>query len=178
MKIIIRLLDVESIRGYIDVIRANWYLVYPNAEYGIRVEDIDSYFKKSPIEQEVENWRRWLDEPYPSCKELIAWVDGLVVGMCEAYSAIGDDYNEIGGIYVHPGHWRRGIGTALWRQAEAYLDPTKPIIAKVVTYTEAVKFYEHLGFVDTGERPCDERFVFESGATFPEMVMRRDPTSP
>jgi ribosomal protein S18 acetylase RimI-like enzyme len=49
---------------------------------------------------------------------------------------------------------------------------------EVATYNaNAIRFYEGLGFVDTGKRMSDPKFTMKSGAIIPEMEMRREATS-
>jgi hypothetical protein len=51
-------------------------------------------------------------------------------------------------------------------------------VVEVATYnTNAIKFYERLGFVDTGKRISDPKLMMKSGAIIPVMEMRREAIS-
>jgi len=56
---------------------------------------------------------------------------------------------ELFSIYVHPAHWRRGIGTALWRGViPSLIGQYNDIVLWTLRDTRgARKFYERLGFV-------------------------------
>jgi ribosomal protein S18 acetylase RimI-like enzyme len=62
----------------------------------------------------------------------------------------------------------------LWEDLLASADPSKDTVLEVTAFNEpAIRFYEGIGFRDTGERIEDERFRMRNGANFPEMRMRR-----
>lgn len=60
-----------------------------------------------------------------------------------------------------------------WEKCLSFLDKNKETIVQVATYNEkAISFYKKLGFVDTGKRFTEERFVMPiSGSKIPEMEM-------
>src|SRR5262249_47011232 len=104
-------------------------------------------------------------EPSPY---LIARRDQHVVGMC-GYSAVR---SLVHSVYVS--ERREGIGRLLMETILAAPEITFPVDAHVVeTNTGAIKFYEQLGFRDTGERNIwhvDE----QSGLGMQYMNMRLD----
>lgn len=164
-------LSPEDIAGMREVIYRTWLATYPNAEHGITLEDIvDTYEYEGRREEETAGWLAWLANPAEGFTVLVAKHDGRVVGVCLVIKHA--DQNKLDGMYVLPEHQGQGIGTALWQAAQDYLDPDKHTIVTVVAYTPAVKFYQSLGFVDTGKHPVDSEFKFKSGAVFPEVEMR------
>jgi ribosomal protein S18 acetylase RimI-like enzyme len=100
------------------------------------------------IAQQTEEWRSKpenLDQKY-----MTARVGGKLVGFCIVNRL--SDKNQIMGFYILPSFQRQGIGHNLWEQAEVFLDPTKVTTVMVLPYnSRARKFYESLGFSETGE---------------------------
>lgn len=60
------------------------------------------------------------------------------------------DQGELYALYVHPGHWRTGVGRALWKQARAALQGhgfTEAVVWVLEANDRARRFYEQAGFV-------------------------------
>ena len=71
---------------------------------------------------------------------------------------------EIAAIYVHPGHWREGIGRELCHRSlqEASKRGLSSVTLWVLnTNLSAIKFYEALGFVSDGETKTEKLNDFE-----------------
>ena len=87
-----------------------------------------------------------------------------------AYASANLHNNVLTTIYVHPDYQGQGIGQALFETICAFLDKTKPIGLRVVSYNEnAIHFYEKRGFrqADFTEANIDQ------GRLFPSMTMYR-----
>jgi ribosomal protein S18 acetylase RimI-like enzyme len=96
---------------------------------------------------------------------LVAERDGAVLG----YVGFGPPHDcdrglrqagEIYGIYVHPDHWRRGIGGALLSQATAQLkqaDYARVLLWTTVDNATARAFYARNGFSADGAERTSER---------------------
>jgi ribosomal protein S18 acetylase RimI-like enzyme len=68
----------------------------------------------------------------------------------------------------------KGIGKSMWNELLNFFDPTKKIMVEVADYNKnAIRFYESLGFVDTGERFVDENIMSRRDFIIPEMRMIR-----
>jgi putative acetyltransferase len=83
---------------------------------------------------------RWL----PVAETMVYEVDGHVVAFL---SMVG---NEVGGLFVDPGHQRRGIGRALLdtaRQSHPYLE-----LSVFEANNDGRRFYDAYGFKVTGRR--------------------------
>ena len=165
--------DVWSMQ---DVFYRGWLATYPNAEIGLTVDDVEDWYKDRYDEEKLQKRREQIANPIDGQTTLVAKDDDKVVGVCRVTKS--PDHNQLYAIYVLPEYHRRGIGTAMWDRVQQHLDPTKHTIVEVATYnTKAIDFYEGLGFLDTGERKSDPKFTMKSGATIPEMVMRREDSS-
>ena len=71
-----------------------------------------------------------------------------------------------------PEYQGKGVGKLLWKEAQRHFNAEKDIIVEVATYnTRAIRFYEHLGFIDTGRRLKNEKLKMKSGVTVPEREM-------
>jgi GNAT superfamily N-acetyltransferase len=88
--------------------------------------------------------------------------------------ADGPGWGEIYAIYVHPDHWTRGVGRALFDAALATLDADRTVALWVLeANANARRFYEAMGFTPDGATS-----VFEvAGAVIPEVRYRRDPVT-
>jgi ribosomal protein S18 acetylase RimI-like enzyme len=166
----------DDVVGMQDVFYRGWLATYPNVEHSITVDDIEDRYKDRLSEDKLRTRREQIANPPEGQTTLIAKKDGKVVGVCRVTKH--PDRNQLYAIYVLPEYHGQGIGTAMWNAVQQYLDPTKHTIVEVAVYnTNAIKFYEGLGFVDTGKRMSDPKFTMKSGSIIPEMEMRREATS-
>lgn len=163
----------HDVWGMQDVFYRGWLTTYPNAEHGITVDDIEDWYKDRYAEDKLQKRREQMANPPEGQTTLVAKEGDKVVGVCRATKHT--DRNQLYAIYVLPEYHGRGIGTAMWQAAQRYLDPTLHTMVEVAIYNaKAIKFYEGLGFVDTGRRMRDPRFTLKSGSIIPEMEMRRE----
>jgi len=152
------------------IVNDAWEATYPNEEHGITIEDIRYKLAERFAGENLERHRQNLANPPAGRKTLVAKVDGRVVGMCSLIK--NKNYNQLKAINVTPKLHGKGIGKALWNEALEWFDSEKDIIVQTVTYNEQAKrFYESLGFVDTGKRFEEERFRMKNGNVLPEMEM-------
>jgi len=164
--------EPEDAKGIQEVFYRTWMDIYPNEEAGITRDDIEFRFKDSftieGIRKREEQLRGFLSSPTE--KFFIARDKDDIIGVCRVEKR--PDENELKAMYVLPEHQGKGVGLKLWSEAEKFFDPEKDTVVHVVTYnTEAIRFYEKLGFKDTGRRWTDEQFRMKSGSVFPEMEM-------
>lgn len=162
----------DDVRGMQEVFYRTWLATYPNKEYGITEDDIEDRYKDRLSEEKLAQRREQLAHPPEGQTTLVAKTDSLVVGVCRVMKH--PDRNQLYAIYVLPEYHGQGIGTSMWTEAQKHFDLTKPTIVQVAIYnTNAIKFYERLGFVDTGKRFTDPKFTMKSGSVIPEMEMIR-----
>ncbi len=162
--------DAHSIR---EVEYKTWKETYPSEESGITEEDIDWYFndyKKSFSEKSIEKTEKELESLPENQHVLIAKdEEGNTVGY--AWLMENDDNNEVGALYVLPEYQGKRVGSRLLEEAEKFFNKNKDTILTVAEHNKnAISFYEHKGFVDTGERRS--LLTFPSGAEFKEIVMK------
>ncbi|MBM3286119.1 MAG: GNAT family N-acetyltransferase [Candidatus Eisenbacteria bacterium] len=77
----------------------------------------------------------------------------VTLGACRDADVDQDTSGEIWGIYLAPGHWRKGIGTSLCRYAERLLRTRGYRSALLWAFAEnpqARRFYEAMGFKADG----------------------------
>lgn len=102
------------------------------------------------------DWRGWVTGWADSTNAMvIAEVDGVWIGMAVGSRAGADADAHLYGMWVEPGRRRDGVGASLveavlgwalsWGAASVILSVTE-------ANDGAVRFYDHLGFEDTGER--------------------------
>jgi ribosomal protein S18 acetylase RimI-like enzyme len=160
-----------------ELLYRTWLVTYPSVELGITIADIEERFKDRHTPHQMAQHRERLASPMPGAATLVARRGDVVVGLC--WAVAHRDRNQLHGLYVLPWHHRRGIGRALWREAQKCFNPGKPTLVEVADYNApAIAFYASLGFVDTGKRLRNPMFIMKSGAIIPEMEMRRPPDAP
>jgi ribosomal protein S18 acetylase RimI-like enzyme len=156
--------------GITNVFYKAWLATYPNKEKGITVEDIEDSYKDDFSAEKIEELKELIRNVPKNKKRLVAKIGDLVVGACTVIR--NENHNHLRTLYVLPEFQGKGIGTMLWNTAQEFLDPTKDTIVQVADYTEqAIRFYEKLGFVDTGKRTPQESGAFKSGAIITDMEM-------
>jgi predicted N-acetyltransferase YhbS len=108
---------------------------------GITDEQLAGLVRAHTVERAVEIRALW------EC--LVAEEDGQVVGMI----AFSED--EIQNLWVNPDFHRRGIGSALFRAAEAAIRNTGQTLMCVCTTGYGRPFYEAMGMTFVGKRKID-----------------------
>ena len=104
---------------------------------------------------------------------LVASADGIIVGTSKLKK--GAERNEMHTIYILPEFQGKGLGRALFAESLAWFDKNKDIQIDTAVYNyQAIKFYEGLGFVATGEIFTEEEFRMPSGGIIREQRMVRN----
>jgi len=163
----------EDARGIHEVFYKTWLATYPNEEAGVTRDDIEDMYKDAFTDEALQKRVEWLERPPEGVKVLIAKDGERVIGVCTAIKREAE--NQLQTIYVLPEYQGRGIGTMLWQESEKFFDPEKDTVIDVADYNaNAIKFYEKLGFADSGKpHRQNERFKMKSGAMISEMEMRK-----
>ena len=153
------------------VLYATWLATYPNAETGITREDIEYRFKDRFTAENITKRTQQFAHPPAGHTTLVAKDGGRIVGVARMICT--PEKNEVAMLYVLPEYQGKKIGLALWEEAQKVMSPMKETFVNVVEYnTIAIRFYEKLGFKDTGERLEEERFRMKSGAQMKEIRMK------
>ncbi len=160
----------EDVAGIQQVLYQGWLQVYPNEESGVTVDDIGDRFKERLSKNGIAERVKKLESQPKNATSIVARLENKVIGVCHVVRHA--DKNQVGSMYVLPEYQRKGVGKKLWTAAQLFFDPTKDTIVNVVPYNKkAIRFYERLGFVDTGKRFTEEKMRLKSGAFIPEMEM-------
>ena len=162
----------EDVRGMQQVYYKTWAATYPDPTIGVTEEDIDIMYKDAFTADVLKSKIDGIIHPPEGATQLNAKIGNKVVGVC--WVSKKPEKNQIETLYILPEYQKRGIASALWREAQKYLDATKDTYVAVTTYTNSSKFYERLGFTDTGRRWDSKRYPMKSGARRPmvEMVLK------
>lgn len=174
MNVTIRNAIPEDVRGIQEVFHETWLNTYPNKELGITVDDIEENFKNAYTEETLNTFADKIKNLPPHVKFLVAVDQKKVIGLCRV--SIKEEYNQLNAIYILPEYQGNGIGNKLWEECVKYLNKDKKTIVQVATYnSNAIKFYEKLGFKDNGKRFTEERHRMSiSKVLMPEMEMVKD----
>jgi ribosomal protein S18 acetylase RimI-like enzyme len=100
---------------------------------------------------------------------LLGWIS---VGKSRDADACADTA-ELWAVYVDPSAWRRGVGRALWREAEFHLKSLKNsqvTLWVLLANSIALRFYDSLGFVID---PGSTKKLQIGGAELVEIRLRR-----
>lgn len=122
-------------------------------------KDIESHFSAEKIKEGTNKLRKSIPT-FDESQILFVAKDknDNVVGCCFAEKQ--KDINRIEAVYVLPELQGKGLSKRLYDEAYKYLDPVHKTYLEVFSLnSKAIKFYEKLGFVDTGKRVYDKRFV-------------------
>ena len=158
--------DAEGIR---NVQRDTWIATYPNKEYGITKEDIES---KGWGPARVERWKAIILEDSPHKRLWVAKEGEKVIGFCGATKS--QDRNKLTAIYVLPDAQGKSVGTKLMQQALLWLDSEKETCVEVAKYnSNAIEFYKHFGFEGEEDIPSGSMADLPSGKQIPEVQMIR-----
>ncbi len=164
--------DAEAIG---NILHKTWLATYPNAEFGITVDDIEERFSRIVSEEGIRKRADDLMNLEDTASFLLAMDGDEAVGLCA--TGINGDNNQLRTLYILPEYQKMGIGRMLWNEALKRFDDGKDIIVQVATYNDnAIGFYKKLGFRETGKLFYDERFDFKSGARIPEteLLLKRN----
>lgn len=158
-------------RGIQDVYYKTFLQIYPNKKLGIINEDIEKFFENAVTAESLKSREDQIEKPDNNMQFLVAKDGKNVIGLCVAF--IKGDFNKLQSIYVLPEYQGKGIGKLFWNEALKFFDKNKDIFVHVAIYNEqAIKFYEILGFMDTGKRFTEERHRMPvSGVLIPEIEM-------
>ena len=160
----------EDALGVREVLRDTWIATYPNKELGISEADIIDSYKDLFTEDSIKKYQERIRNFPDSIQTFVAKDGERIVGVCRVI--IEKDSNELKMLYVHPDYQGKGIGRALWEHAKKLFNENIRTFVNVATYNnKAIKFYEKLGFKDTGKRFEDVGFRFKNGANIPQMEM-------
>jgi GNAT superfamily N-acetyltransferase len=130
-------------------------------------------------EMDARRWRAWLERPADDPRrDYVAERAGQPVGWAATGPYRDDDCpapqpgcGEVYAIYVHPAHWRGGIGRALIARVLADLAAAgqTPVLLWVLAgNTPAAEFYQRVGFAPDG----GEHFYEVGGARLAEVRYR------
>jgi GNAT superfamily N-acetyltransferase len=121
----------------------------------------DQVLDNISLEKRSNMWRDQIANPdrIVICYEEAGTIlGGLIIGAARDEDLDASKTAELMVMYVHPDHWRRGIGSALWERAQPRLDRR---FAEMILWVfrdnpPARRFYERIGFAFDGtEKPDD-----------------------
>lgn len=162
--------DVESTR---DVVYRTWLATYVGMD-GVTEDDIKSRFAERAKPENISRLRMSFEKLPDDQRFFVAEFDGNVVGICRLF--LHSNKNQLQAIYVLPKFQGKGVGKALWLEAQAHLNFALPTFVEVVAKNaNAIAFYKRLGFKETGRTWSDERFRMKSGAIFVETELVMEP---
>lgn len=160
----------QDARAITELLYKAWLVTYPNDALGITMDDIENSYKDAFSDDSIKKFEAKLSNIPINQKRVVAKDGDTIVGM--ATMVKNDTNNQLRMIYVLPAYHGKGIGTMLWNSVKDCVDPAKETIVQVADYnSQAIRFYEKLGFVDTGKRWKDDKWKMKSGAYIPEMEM-------
>jgi len=160
----------EDVRGIAEVAYKTWLATYPNKKYRITVADIKYMYRNRNKKEDLSKRREDILHPKKGVKRFVAKDGSKIVGICGII--VDTDKNQLKSIYVLPEYQGRGIGYALWKNAQKYFNKKNKTIVQLAIYnTQATEFYKKLGFVKTGKHFVDEKTRMKSESIIPEIEM-------
>ena len=161
----------EDVCGIQELLYVSELATYPSAEHRITAEDIERHYEDRHNPNAIE-WRRaQIASPKSGEHKFVAKSNGDIIGACFANCFTYG--NELHVLYVHPDHFRKGIGSMLWKAAEATLDEKKGTTLGVAAYNRrAIAFYKRHGFAIVGPVNPD-RAAIRNGKPIPVIEMEK-----
>jgi ribosomal protein S18 acetylase RimI-like enzyme len=145
----IRLANVNDAKAIATIHVLSWQKIYRGHIPDATLDDLSI----------IERQNAWMDLMNNGVKIILIEQDNLIVGFASICASRDEDTNpnfcgEISAIYLHPDFWRKGLGTKLCESALAELKnhgSSEVILWVLNENVQARKFYESLGFHDTGD---------------------------
>ena len=169
----------EDTNGIREVQYKSWLANTVNEESGRRVDGAKmrsatsrdaplSKENESKLKNDVQSSRRNLP---PESETVVAKVNQKVIGFCTVVR--GSEQNSLAEIYILPAFQGEKIGRRLWDSARQFIDQNNDTTVALLRFnTPAKKFYEGLGFAETGVCWEGENLKNENGTTVIEMILR------
>ncbi len=152
----IRNASIEDAREIAEVHIASWRAIYRGHMPTSVLDALD-------IEQRTAQWREWLALPDADCMVVES---PPIIGFCNVAPCrdadIEPNTGEITAIYLHPDHWRRGIGRELLAAAVGRACEQGHYALSLWVLREnqrARSFYEALGFSSDGRERTDTHLI-------------------
>lgn len=122
-----------------------------------------------------EHWRRLLEDPSDHRTNIVAVLDGAIVGSAGIWQGTGRRRHSAGvGVSVHDDFHRRGIGSALMAAlldvADNWLDLKRLELTVFTDNAPAIGLYRKFGFETEGTRRAD---TFRDGKYVDTLQMAR-----
>ena len=169
MNIAISKIKPEDALGVREVLRDAWIATYPNKDLGISEADIADSYKDLFTEESNRQYQERIKNFPDNIQTFVAKDGDRIVGVCRVI--LEKDSNELKMLYVRPEYQGKGIGKELWKQGKKLFNENLKTFVNVATYNDrAIKFYEKLGFKDTGKR-FEEDHLQIGSVPIPEMEM-------
>jgi ribosomal protein S18 acetylase RimI-like enzyme len=131
-------------------------------------DETPSKENKSKLKNEAQSSRK---NSLPESETIVAKMNQKVIGFCTVVR--GSEQNSLAEIYIIPAFQGRKIGRKLWDSARQFIDQNKDTNVALLRFNiPAKKFYEGLGFAETGVSWEDENLKSGSGTTVIEMILR------
>jgi ribosomal protein S18 acetylase RimI-like enzyme len=170
----------EDTNGIREVQYKSWLENTVNEESGLGVEGENKMRSPSSsgetpsraVEAKLKNdARSSRKNPPPESGTVVAKMNQKVIGFCTVVR--GSEQNSLAEIYIIPPFQGKKIGRRLWDSARQFIDQNNDTTVALLRFnTPAKKFYEGLGFAETGVSWEGEDLKNENGATVIEMILR------
>lgn len=133
-----------------------------------KMRSVSSRHGKSKLKKDVRCSR---NNSLPGSETVVAKVNQKVVGFGTVVR--GSEQNSLAEIYIIPAFQGKKIGRRLWDSARQFIDQNNnTTVALLRLNTPAKRFYEGLGFAETGVSWEGENLKNEDGTTVIEMILR------
>jgi putative acetyltransferase len=125
--------------------------------------------------QNIEETRKWLERDRSGSLNLVAVLDGEIVGSAGFNRYLGRRSHAAGlGMGVHDSHWGKGIATALMKAlvdaADDWFAIKRLELAVFADNARAIRLYEKFGFEPEG---IQRAFAFRAGTYADALSMAR-----
>ena len=130
---------------------------------GLSENEVNNYFNSEKIKDGTDKLKKSIaifteeDILFVAKDEL-----GKIVGFC--FAERQSNINRIEAVYIWPDYQGIGLGQRLYDEAYKFLNTNNDTYLEVFSLnSKAIGFYKKLGFVETGKKIPDERFLSLTG---------------
>ena len=134
-------------------------------------KEIDDHFSTEKINCGSERLKKLIPD-FTEKDILFVAKDGYnkIIGFC--FAERKDNINRVEAVYVRPDYQGTGLAQKLYYEAYNFLNQSNSTYLEVFTLnSKAISFYKKLGYVETGKKVLDKRFLDSTGKILEALEM-------
>lgn len=115
---------------------------------GYELYEVEHKFKNRNTAEGIKKTENIIESLSANEKYIVAVAENKIIGLSYAEKEAGQ--NILRALYVLPDFQQKGVGKLLWQNISEWLGKGRVYLNVLDSNSKALKFYESLGFVPTG----------------------------